>query len=78
MYRTCSRPTTGAEFERAFCARVRAARQACGMTQVDLARALGISRRAYQKYQTRTPLPHHLLEEFAAITGVDIEHLFDV
>jgi len=46
------------------------------MTQADIARALGISLGAYQKYETRTPLPHHLVEEFAKITGVAIGALF--
>jgi DNA-binding XRE family transcriptional regulator len=72
------RPVTDPNFERVFCARVRAARQACGMTQVDIARALGVSRSAYASYETRRPLPHYLLEEFAAITKVDIAHLFDI
>jgi transcriptional regulator with XRE-family HTH domain len=65
-----------ANFDRAFCARVRAAREARNMTQADIARALGISLGAYQKYETRTPLPHHLVEEFAKITGVAIGALF--
>jgi transcriptional regulator with XRE-family HTH domain len=67
-----------AEFERAFCARVRAARQACGRTPADIARALGISRRVYLSYETRTPLPRYLVEEFAEITGVAIDALFGV
>lgn len=55
---------------------MRAARQACKVTQADIALVLGISRAAYQKYETRTLLPHYLVEEFAAITGVDIKDLY--
>jgi transcriptional regulator with XRE-family HTH domain len=57
----------------AFHARTRAARKARGTTQADIARALGISRAAYWTYENRTPLPHHLVEEFVAITGVDLD-----
>jgi len=46
------------------------------VTQADIALVLGISRAAYQKYETRTLLPHYLVEEFAAITGVDIKDLY--
>jgi transcriptional regulator with XRE-family HTH domain len=67
-----------AEFKQAFCARVRAAREACDMTQVEIARRLEISRGAYQKYESRTLLPYHLVEQFAAITGVEIKQLFGV
>jgi DNA-binding XRE family transcriptional regulator len=66
------------EFNRLFCARVQVARKACGMTQADIARLLGISRSAYARYEIGTPLAHHLIEEFVAITGVDIEMLFGV
>jgi DNA-binding transcriptional regulator YiaG len=62
-------------FLQAFCGRVRAAREACGMTQAEMARRLEVSRSAYQRYETRTPLPHHLIDEFAEITGVDIKDL---
>jgi transcriptional regulator with XRE-family HTH domain len=65
-----------AEFNRAFCGRVRAARKASGMTQADMARLLGISRSTYGRYETRTPLAHDLIEEFVAITGIAIKDLF--
>jgi transcriptional regulator with XRE-family HTH domain len=57
--------TSAADFKQAFLARTRAARKACGMSQADIARALGISRAADWTYERRTTLPHHLLEEFA-------------
>ncbi len=46
------------------------------MTQADMARLLGVSRGTYVRYETRTGLPHHLVEEFAAITRVAIDDLY--
>ena len=60
-----------------FLGRVRAAREATGMTQAQMALVLGIKQSAYEKYETRTPLPHHLIKRFAAVTGVDVEELFE-
>ena len=34
-----------------------------------------VSRATYARYETRSVLPHHLVEEFAAITGVDLAEL---
>jgi DNA-binding XRE family transcriptional regulator len=68
-----SSPDLEAAFNAAFRARVRAARKAQGMTQADMARLLGISRASYARYETRTLLPLHLVEEFVEITGADPE-----
>lgn len=65
------------EFVRAFCTRVRSLRVARGMTQAEMAQALGIPLPRYEKYETRSPLPHHLVEPFAAITGVQVDTLFE-
>lgn len=70
--------TSAADFKQAFRARTRAARKARGMSQADIARALGISRATYWTYEARRPLAHHLIEEFVAITGVDLDELFGV
>lgn len=66
-----------AAFARGFCTRVRAHRLACGFSRAEMARALGVTIAAYEKYETRSPLPHHLIEPFAVITGADIEELFE-
>jgi DNA-binding XRE family transcriptional regulator len=63
-------------FNQVFCARVRAARQACGITQAEMARRLGVSLASYWKYENRTPLPHHLAGEFVDITGIDLAELY--
>jgi DNA-binding XRE family transcriptional regulator len=67
---------TAAEFLGEFCARVRAAREARGLTQAEMAAALGVGGEAYRAYEKRTPVPHYLIERFARIAGVDIEYLF--
>ena len=71
-------PATGpdpAGFARGFCTRVRSLRRAAGMTQAEMALALGVTVAAYEKYETRSPLPHHLVEPFAALTGAGVEEL---
>jgi transcriptional regulator with XRE-family HTH domain len=66
-----------AAFTRGFCTRVRAHRLARGFSRAEMARALGVTIAAYEKYETRSPLPHHLIEPFAVITGADLEELFE-
>jgi len=62
-------------FLKAFCGRVRAARLGAGLTQAEVAEALRVDKWTYSKYEKRTPLPHHLIEPFAATTGSDIVYL---
>lgn len=61
------------EFNEALCARVRALRVGREWTAEQMATALGIPAERYRKYETRTPLPHYLVERFALIVGRDIE-----
>ena len=63
-------------FNEVFCARTRAARIARGLSQADVARALGISRAAYARYETVQPLPLHLVPDFVELTGADCDALF--
>ena len=58
-----------ADFRTVFCARVRALRIAQGMTQAEMAQALGVGAEAYRAYENRAPMPHHLVEPFARITA---------
>lgn len=44
-------------------------------TSEMMAKALDIPADRYRKYESRTPLPHELLERFALITGVTLEYL---
>lgn len=59
------------QFNRNYIMRVRAARLDSGLSQADMAKALGISKDRYQKYEQRSPLPLHLVERFALICRVD-------
>lgn len=65
------------EFRVLFCARVRALRVAQRMTQAEMAQALKIGTEAYRAYETRSLMPHHLVEPFARITGIAIDELFE-
>ena len=71
-----SEPGCTPDFRRVFCACVRAARKATGLTQAEMARALDINQATYESYGTRTLLPHRLVGRFAAVAGVDFDDLF--
>lgn len=64
---------TPAEFEELFIARTKALRVLAGMTAQQMATALGVPFERYKKYESRTPLPHELIEQFALITRVSVE-----
>src|SRR5690606_8377695 len=44
-------------------------------TAEDMAIALGIPAERYRKYESRTLLPHELIEPFALIVGISAERL---
>lgn len=60
-----------AEYKKALIARVKAARVASGLTQEEVALAIGATRDRVLKYESRTPLPTYLIEPFAEATGQD-------
>lgn len=68
-------PLTEAEFNDALFARVRSLRKQRDWTAEQMATALGIPADRYRKYESRTPLPHYLIERFALIVGRDIEYV---
>ena len=63
------------DYTKALQERMRAAREARGYTQKDMANILRITKDAYEKYETRSRLPHHLMEPFALATGVSLSVL---
>lgn len=63
-------------FVRRFCARTRALRRAAGMSRGGLARSLGIAPATYAKYETRRPLPPHLVGPFTELVGCTIDDLY--
>jgi transcriptional regulator with XRE-family HTH domain len=64
------------DFRTVFCARIKALRLAQNMTQTEMADALGVGAEAYRAYESRALMPHHLIERFAGIAGIEIEDLF--
>lgn len=65
------------DYDLGFLARTFAAREALNMTQDEFAEQLGgMSQDTYKQYETRGPLPHHLIDPFLNLTGVSWEYLF--
>lgn len=55
-------------FKAQFIGRTKHARELSGLTQDELARLLGIDQGTYKQYETRSLLPHWLIESFCMIT----------
>lgn len=68
-------PVTPQEFDALYIARTKALRQHKGLTSGQMATLLGVPAERYRKYESRTPMPHALIEQFAHITGVSVEFL---
>lgn len=51
--------------------RTRQARINSGLTQDQMASALGVQQGVYKTYETRTPIPLHLVERFSIIARTD-------
>jgi transcriptional regulator with XRE-family HTH domain len=64
-----------ATLARAYIQRVKELRVARGMTQQEMADALGISLDRYKKYENRSVLPPYLLDRFAAVVNKDITYV---
>lgn len=62
-------------FRDEFLARIKALREERGLTQADMATALGVLLDAYKKYEQRSLLPHNLIERFALIVGRDVNYV---
>jgi len=63
------------EYNQQFCRRIKQARSEAGFTQETMAKALGIPKERYAKYENRSPMPPYLLERFSLITRADITML---
>ena len=59
--------------------RIRAAREAAGMTQAEVAKALGVSEASIRLYELgkRKPNPE-VLERIAAAVGIDVQALREI
>lgn len=62
-------------FHADFLARIKTLREERGLTQAEMATALGILLEAYKKYEQRSLLPHNLVERFALIVGKDVNYV---
>lgn len=71
-----ARPPEKERFDEGFVLRTRRARKTAGLTQDEMAEALGISKYTYPKYESRSPLPHYLVPRFLLLTGATADELF--
>jgi DNA-binding XRE family transcriptional regulator len=69
------KPMPPSAYEESFRRRVRAARALYTEEPKEMARALGVREDTYYRYETRTMLPHYLIERFCQITGVTVDYL---
>lgn len=70
-----TKPYTPTTYRNAFVQRVRAARTLAEKTPLEMAQLLDVPKDTYHRYETRTLLPHHLLETFCKLTGQDLTWL---
>ena len=67
--------TTALKFNQALVDRVKRLRMERFPAAEDMAIALGIPAERYRKYESRSPMPHYLIERFAKIVGRDVEYI---
>lgn len=63
-------------FNLLFCEVTASLREGAGLTSEDMAGKLGLSKRAYKRYEQRKPLPLSLIARFCAIVGVSSDDMF--
>ena len=66
---------TPSAYEDAFRRRVRTARALRTEEPKEMARLLGVREDTYYRYETRTMLPHYLMQRFCELTGVTVDWL---
>lgn len=78
------KPRNVSDFKEQFLARTAYARHKAGFTQASMAIEMGLAKEddpkaasSYQKYETRSPLPHHLIQAFCALTDVTVGWLYN-
>lgn len=70
-----SRNDPESAFNEIFIARTKALRMERGLLQAEMADKLAVSLDRYKKYETRSPLPHYLIEPFAEVVGRDVTYV---
>lgn len=68
--------STPTAFKKEFCQRLKAARIMAGYEQAEFAKELGLLPNTYNKYETRSLLPHYLIPQACEILGIDPSVLF--
>jgi DNA-binding XRE family transcriptional regulator len=74
--RPMGKASTPTAFKKEFCQRLKAARIMAGIGQAEFAKELGLLLNTYNKYETRSLLPHYLIPRACEILGVDPAVLF--
>ena len=59
------------QFNKGLINRVKIARQNSGLSQEEMATALGIKQDRWKQYETRTPIPIYMVDQFAIIVRED-------
>jgi len=67
-----SEQDTETQFKQLFTERVKAARESQGLTQGQVAKALGIPQDRYKQYEGRSYLPPHFYERFCIVCRADL------
>lgn len=67
--------TTPVSYKRAFVQRVKAARIDFGKSPAEMSKLMGVPKDTYHRYETRTLLPHYLIEYFCRLTDKEVEWL---
>ncbi len=70
-------PVGPAAYRDAFIKRIRAARALYTDSPPEMAKALGVERDTYYRYEKRLMMPHHLIPRFCEITGVTVQWLIE-
>lgn len=74
--RPMGKATTPTAFKKEFCQRLKAARIMAGLDQAEVAQELGLLLNTYNKYETRSLLPHYLIPRACEILGIEPDVLF--
>ena len=75
MAKTDSPSASGSAFYKAFRERLKGFRNELGWSQDKMAKALGLSKANYAKYEDRSKFPLHKLEQLASVTHTSIEYV---
>jgi len=67
--------TASSEYNKGLLARTRELRERKNWTAEEMALALGVPAERYRKYETRTPIPHELIERLALVADSTVHYI---